>query len=90
VRGYRLADDVFTVPDDTALVVLHGPTETYLRLAGSARVVVEFLDAGDTLDDIVAALAEATGEEEEVVAADVGALVDDLVARGVLAARAEE
>lgn len=68
-----------------AIVVLDLGGSVYLQLEDSGRLLWERLAEGATTDDLANLLVEEYGIEHELAAADVGAFIEDLRARKLLA-----
>jgi hypothetical protein len=86
VRLLRVGRRCGWVEQGGTVYVARLPEGPPLVLDGSGAVVWTALLDGGTLDDVVARVAEATGESAPVVAAGVEGFVEGLLAAGVLEA----
>ena len=63
--------------------VLLAPERAF-NVDGNAVAVLQLVDGTRTLDDIAAALAEKYAADKTIIAADIGKMIEDLVAKRVM------
>jgi hypothetical protein len=84
MTDYRIPDGVLRAPLDEEEVLLNTKTGIYHLLNETGRAIVASLEASKSIDDIVRAEAEETGEPASRVRSDVEAFVEELRERGLL------
>ena len=96
MTAYRIAPDVAWVeartpgPDSTEVFVARMPDGPQLVLQGSAWLVWSVVAEHAELDDAVAQIASHTSSTAEMVAPDVEAFMEQLVAQGLLRRQDDE
>ena len=84
---YRLPGTVLRAQLETSDVLLNTTSGLYHQLSGSGPGIVEDLQAGATVQSIIASLAERTDAEPERIRRDVTSFVASLVEQGLLEPR---
>ena len=86
MKSWRIPEDVVFRDLDGEGILLNLATGTYYGLNPTGTVVWNLLHEGKPTSEIVAALVREFEVSEDAAAADVETLVDDLAAKGLLAA----
>ena len=80
----RVSSDALSRELDGEVLVLDLKTSFYFGLTGTGARIWQLIESGSSRDAIVSVLSGEYGGDADVIAADVDAFIDDLVARGLI------